>query len=140
MQIEIEESVSLVLAAELTRVNMLQYYQARNIVWEPERYELMWAESENFDVKYQGQWAGIIRLSSDRNALHLRDVQIVPKYQNLGIGFQCLSYARHKAKRQGLSRLRLLVFEENPASNLYLKFGFKIMGKHNRLIKMEIIV
>lgn len=140
VKVEIEESGSMDLAAELTRVNMLPYYKSRNITWDPERYEQTWLEFENFDVKYQGQWVGILRFSSDENALYVRDIQIDSKYQKLGIGVQCLKYALDRAKSQALSRLRLLVFSENPALNLYKKFGFKSVGESNGLIKMELIV
>ncbi|RQW62767.1 GNAT family N-acetyltransferase [Vibrio viridaestus] len=140
VEIEVEKSNSIELASELTRSNMRLYYQARNIIWDQRKYEENWSQFENFDVKYQRAWIGIIRFSSDEKALYIRDIQISPKYQNLDIGYSCLSYALEKAKLCSLSRLRLLVFSENPALSLYKTFGFQDLGESDGLIKMEMFV
>ncbi len=140
VEVEVEKSNSIELASELTRLNMRLYYQVRNIIWDQRKYKENWSQFENFDVKYQGAWVGIIRFSSDENALYIRDIQISPKYQNLGIGLSCLRYALEKAKSHSLSRLRLLVFSENPALNLYKTFGFQDLGESDGLIKMEMFV
>lgn len=140
MQIAIEKSNSIERASALTRQNMLTYYQARSIVWDQRKYESSWSEFENFDVKYQGKWVGVIRFSRDDDVFYIRDIQISSTYQNLGIGFSCLSYAIEKAKVNNLRYVKLRVFSENPALNLYKKFGFKDRGEFNGLIEMEILV
>lgn len=140
MPVQVEKSNSIASASELTRLNMRHYYQLRNIAWDQKTYQKNWSQFENFDVKYQGDWVGILRFSSDESALYIRDLQILPKYQNLGIGYSCLIYALEKAKSHSLSRLRLLVFSENRALNLYKRFGFKDLGESEGLIKMEMLV
>lgn len=80
---------------------MLEYYQSRGLVWKPDRYRDTWLEYDNIEVQYRNCLVGIIRLTRDKHALYIRDLQVEAQYQQQGIGTQCLHFAYRKAKSEG---------------------------------------
>ena len=65
------------------------------------------------------------RISQDE--LYIAHLAVDPHHQRSGYGQQLLSHAAYLAQSQGLSKLSLLTEIENqPAINLYHKFGFII--------------
>lgn len=58
------------------------------------------------------------------------------KYRNMGIGSYLMSSVMHLAKEKfKIELLHLQVYAENPAMNLYGRFGFKEFGRQNEWIK-----
>lgn len=59
-------------------------------------------------------------------------------YRNHGVGSFLLSHLMHLAKLHfNIELLHLQVYAENPAINLYKRFGFKEFGRQNSWIKEE---
>jgi RimJ/RimL family protein N-acetyltransferase len=57
-------------------------------------------------------------------------------YRNMGIGSYLMSSIMHLAKEKfRIELLHLQVYAENPAINLYKRFGFKEFGRQNSWIK-----
>jgi len=57
-------------------------------------------------------------------------------YRNMGIGSYLISSLMHLAKEKfKIELLHLQVYAENPAMNLYKRFGFKEFGRQNSWIK-----
>jgi putative acetyltransferase len=57
-------------------------------------------------------------------------------YRNMGIGSYLMSSIMHLAKEKfKIELLHLQVYAENPAMNLYKRFGFKEFGRQNSWIK-----
>jgi putative acetyltransferase len=57
-------------------------------------------------------------------------------YRNMGIGSYLMSSLIHLAKEKfKIELLHLQVYAENPAMNLYKRFGFKEFGRQNSWIK-----
>ncbi|WP_235938835.1 GNAT family N-acetyltransferase [Thalassotalea algicola] len=80
---------------------------------------------ESFLIQVNGHTVGVIKLGIENAALHIRQFQILPNYQNHGIGKSVLEVCKKKAREKGIS-LTLNVLLENPAKDLYLKNGFEI--------------
>ena len=60
------------------------------------------------------------------------------KYRNMGIGSYLMSSVMHLAKEKfKVELLHLQVYAENPAMNLYRRFGFKEFGRQNAWIKEQ---
>lgn len=60
------------------------------------------------------------------------------EYRNQGIGSYLMSSIMHLAKEKfKIELLHLQVYAENPAMNLYRRFGFKEFGRQNGWIKEE---
>jgi len=63
---------------------------------------------------------------------------VLPGYRHKGIGTKLVHAALRKAKRYGLYRVELEVFEDNlPAIELYKKVGFEIEGKKTASVKID---
>jgi RimJ/RimL family protein N-acetyltransferase len=57
-------------------------------------------------------------------------------FRNMGIGSYLMSSIMHLAKEKfKIELLHLQVYDENPAMNLYKRFGFKEFGRQNSWIK-----
>ncbi|MFI0434788.1 MAG: GNAT family N-acetyltransferase [Parachlamydiaceae bacterium] len=59
-------------------------------------------------------------------------------YRNMGIGSYLMSHIMHLAKEKfKIQLIHLQVYAENPAMNLYKRFGFKEFGRQDAWIKEE---
>jgi len=72
---------------------------------------------------------GLIKLGLIKGNLHIRQLQISPKYQGKGIGGKVLTLAKKKAKSLNLP-LTLNVLLANPVISLYLRHGFVVTGQN----------
>jgi GNAT superfamily N-acetyltransferase len=106
--------------------NMSGYLAARNVLWEPDRFLASWAAFENLMIVTDSRVVGLLRLAPERDALGLRDLQVVPEHQGRGIGTWAVQQARTIAASRGFRRLQLRVYTENPARALYVRSGFKV--------------
>ncbi|MCK0714798.1 GNAT family N-acetyltransferase [Chromohalobacter sarecensis] len=68
----------------------------------------------------------MLRLSHDDAAYYIRDLQVEPSWQRQGVGAQAIDHTFKLAQKAGFQLLRLRVFCENPAVNLYKRMGFSI--------------
>ena len=109
----------------LNRGNMGKYLAARGVHWDSRRFLASWAEFENLMIQLEAQDVGLLRLAAEQNGLGLRDLQILQKHQNCGIGSWAVRQAQTIAAERGFQRLQLRVYEENPASRMYSRLGFK---------------
>ena len=63
---------------------------------------------------------------------------VISGYRRGGIGSELMRHALRHAKKMGLERIELSVYESNPvAIHLYQRFGFVIEGKKIRAAKID---
>jgi GNAT superfamily N-acetyltransferase len=110
----------------LSRRNMGDYLAARNVLWDPDRFLASWAAFENLMIVEGSQVVGLLRLTPERDALGLRDLQVLPEHQGRGIGTWAVQQAQSIAACRGFRRLQLRVYEDNPAKALYARLGFEV--------------
>jgi len=79
---------------------------------------------------------GVTSLKGTSKSLHIRQLQILPKYQGQGIGSQVLLVVKKKALQLQLP-ITLNVLLKNPARGLYLRHGFQIEGKNKVEFQMR---
>ncbi|MCH8492163.1 MAG: GNAT family N-acetyltransferase [Idiomarina sp.] len=127
-------------AASFTLTNMRPYYEQYSVDWDEAQIENMTKELANFDILFEGQLVGVIRLSFDNEECYLRDLQVVQSYQNRGIGSFALAEAERLTKEHGFSTLKLRVFKNSPAVHLYKRKGFGIINEDERLYYMSLTV
>ena len=108
----------------LSRNNMAPYHAARGVAWDRERFVATWRDFENHMLLADGELAGAIRLLANNDALDIRDLQVLPAWQNQGIGSWAIAWAGAEAVRRGFPRVGLRVFADNPALRLYERIGF----------------
>lgn len=56
-------------------------------------------------------------------------IAVHPKYRRQGIAYQMLVQLAKDARERGAARIFLEMRENNPAAELYLKFGFEPIGR-----------
>lgn len=108
----------------LNRRNMGAYLSKRDITWDPDRFLASWLEFENLLILADSDVVGLLRLAPERDALGLRDLQVIPGRQGEGVGTWAVQQAQAIAVDRGFLRLRLRAYEENPAVALYARLGF----------------
>lgn len=123
-------------AAELTLANMRSYYEQYSVEWDSVQIEKMTRELINFDILFEGEPVGVIRLSFDDDGCHLRDLQVDERYQGRGIGSQALAQAEKFAREAKANTLRLKVFKSSPAVRLYQRNGFSASSEDDRFYYM----
>lgn len=74
---------------------------------------------------------GVVALNGTHKSLHIRQLQIMPKFQGKGIGSKVLTVVKKRALQLSLP-ITLNVLLKNPARGLYLRHGFQVENK-NRL-------
>jgi ribosomal protein S18 acetylase RimI-like enzyme len=122
---------------KVTRENMHHYYQELSIDWDSEVYENTWREFETYEIISGQKTVGYFRVSTDDDALYIRDIQILKESQNGGIGTAVIGTAEDMAAKNGRDRLRLRVFRTNPAIALYESCGFTVVHSDERTFSME---
>lgn len=106
-------------------VNMASHYLAR-CTWDPRRFRASWNQFENFMILADDEVTGFMRLMAVKDALEIRDLQLLPAQRSKGIGAWAIAQAKSEAVARRIALLRLRVFEENPAKRLYARLGFKV--------------
>lgn len=124
-------------AAQFTFDNMREYYQLHGVDWDVAQIEAMTRELLNFDIMWQQQRVGVMRLSFDHEACHLRDLQVVATMQNQGIGALAIAHAERLARAHGAHTMVLKVFKMSPAFRLYQRLGFAITDQDERFYYMN---
>lgn len=83
---------------------------------------------ESFLIKYNDKKIGLIKLGMLPDRLHIRQLQIMPKFHNGGIGSKVVALVKQKAVERDLP-VTLNVLLENPAKRLYEREGFITEGQ-----------
>ena len=98
--------------------------------WEKSGYQVI----EQDKVKVGTIW---IEYESDQHTL--KEIQILPEFQNQGIGTDLLKSEIIAAKKANVP-IRLRLLNTNPAQSLYQKLGFKTYEKTGNYLYMELKV
>ena len=81
---------------------------------------------------------GAVSVSVENNGILIRIVEILPEYQNKGIGTKIINEVIAKAKIQNFNRVWLQVFKDNPARKSYDKLGFSVIKETETHYVMEL--
>ncbi|PCI54665.1 MAG: GNAT family N-acetyltransferase [Gammaproteobacteria bacterium] len=79
---------------------------------------------------------GVIAVNGPKKSLHIRQLQILPEFQGMGIGSKILMVVKKRALQLQLP-ITLNVLLRNPARGLYLRHGFQIEGKNKLEFQMR---
>ena len=123
-------------AASITFDNMRVYYQQFALAWDVSKVFEATLELENYDIIFQQQVVGVMRLQLNDDCYVLRDLQIIDSAKNKGIGRASLNEAKRRALNANLNTLTLRVFESSPAVAFYERNGFVIQSEDERFFNM----
>lgn len=96
MSISFKRSIDLQKAAQFTFDNMYQYYQRLAPDWDVAKVLQATEDLENYDILYNHEVVGVLRLQFEGQYCYLRDLQVVPTLQNKGIGKAALNEAKRR--------------------------------------------
>lgn len=137
MNIRYQPAEDLMASAMLTYINMRSYYEHYNVDWQQAKIHEQIVTLENWDVVFNDNIVGAIRLAFDDEGCFIRDLQVDAAFQNKGIGAATITQCERLAKAANSNKLRLRVFKISPANHLYLREGFKIDNQDDRFYYMS---
>jgi GNAT superfamily N-acetyltransferase len=112
---------------DLTRSNMERYVAKYWGGWDEAVYRANYDRTENLLLDLGAAHIGFVRLEPTADVLLLEDVQILPAYQNRGLGGWALDRVGELATARGRRAVRLRCFKDNAARRLYLRAGFRVV-------------
>ena len=124
-------------ARKLTCDNMLRYYIQHDLLWLDEAFDVAWAGRENRMIVRDDELLGFVSLSRDASALYIRELHIVEAFRGQGAGSWVIDQIFVLVCKERRPALRLTVFENNPAKNLYERKGLAVVGKDECFLRMQ---
>ena len=121
----------------LAQENMRHYYELYDFEWSNDDFSQEWNALESYIIFEANTQVGFFSLSIHSSNLYIRDIQITKKHTDRGIGTWVISQITSIAKKRNLQFIRLKVFVDNPAKNLYQRLGFLVVGSEPNLLRME---
>ena len=94
------------------------------------------AFSDSLIISLDNENIGLIKLSQQLARLHIRQLQILPEFQNKGIGSRVIKAVIKKSAMLSLP-VTLNVLLANPAKRLYLNHGFEVIGQNDLEYQMR---
>ncbi|WP_412971822.1 GNAT family N-acetyltransferase [Glaciecola sp. MF2-115] len=125
-------------AAGLTFDNMRSYYERYGVSWDSKIIEGKTADLDNYDILIDNEVVGVFRLQYEIDCCYLRDIQIKPSHQNLGIGQLVLNEVKRRTQDALLATIKLRVFKISPAVGLYKRNGFVIENEDERFLNLKL--
>jgi GNAT superfamily N-acetyltransferase len=92
--------------------------------------------SDSYIISYQNKAIGLLKLGLFADKIHLRQFQLLPQYQGLGIGSRVLELVKRKAQVKQLA-ITLNVLLKNPAKQLYLRHDFVVIDSNKLEYQMR---
>ncbi|MGH8383365.1 GNAT family N-acetyltransferase [Pseudomonas sp.] len=127
-------------ARDLTRRAMLRYYYEFDLRWIEEAFDQAWGWREQWLIVENDKVLGFCSLSQDRQALYIRELHLIERARDRGIGSQVLEQLAGWAAERRLPLLRLTVFKSNPAQALYRRRGFQTVGEDECFVRMQRVI
>ena len=125
-------------ARDLTCQNMLRYYIDHDLLWQDEAFDVAWPGRQNWLIEHDGVPVGFLSLSRDMRALYIRELQVAEAFQGQGAGSWAIDQVIDMARKERRPALRLTVFENNPARNLYERKGLQVQGADECFLRMQL--
>ncbi|MDR5859461.1 GNAT family N-acetyltransferase [Halomonas eurihalina] len=124
-------------AAALVADNMASADRRHGIDWCRARFTDDWEIGENYLLWLGKERIGYLRLWQAEDRSYLQDMQVVAEYRGRGWGNLMLDEVKAMAWSRGAHAIRLKVFEDSPALQLYWRHGFEALMHEPPLIGME---
>jgi GNAT superfamily N-acetyltransferase len=128
----------LAFARDLTCRNMLRYYIRHDLLWQDEAFDVAWPGRQNWLIVQGDVPLGFLSLSRDMRALYIRELQMAEPFQGQGAGSWAIDQVIDMARKERRPALRLTVFENNPARNLYERKGLQVQGRDECFLRMQL--
>ena len=88
-------------------------------------------------LQYGSRRIGLYEVDWKKRYCFLNSVQLVDKYKGKGIGTSLIDRIEDEAREKGYRSIKLVVFKENRAKNLYLRSGYSTTGNDDHTLTLE---
>ncbi len=124
-------------SATITFDNMRAYYEYYSVDWKQSNILEQITNLESWDILFDGEVVGAIRLEYNDGHCYLRDLQVLSSSQNQGVGAAALAETSRLANKASATQVRLKVFKISPAYHLYVRSGFVVEKEDDRFYYMS---
>jgi len=112
---------------DLTEQLMLGYYIEYGLSWERAKRRELLESAEHYHILDGDDFLGFFAFFKKEDHLYVCDLQLLPKYQNKGIGGAAIRFIIGEASSLNLKFIKLSVFKSNNAAmKFYQKRGFTV--------------
>jgi ribosomal protein S18 acetylase RimI-like enzyme len=121
----------------LAKRNMQPFYKKHKIEWKPKIYR------KNFNPKFvkilefNHRRMGFYKFVFKENSWYLSDLQISGLFRGKGIGTKIMELLEKNIMVKNYHTIKLRVFVDNPALQLYKRIGYKIIKKEGNSYLMK---
>jgi Acetyltransferases len=126
---------------ELNKISMFNYVQ-EIWGWEESVQQKFFCDKFSCEkykiIVYDNSDIGAVSVSKKDSYIFINIIEILPKYQNKGIGTSIINQIITDSKNEDFSRVLLQVFKKNPAKKLYDKLGFSTIDETKTHYVMEL--
>lgn len=137
-ELRLATAEDLTFARELTCQNMLRYYIQYQLPWQDQAFDVAWLGRQNWLIFCDHVLVGFVSLSRDIRALYIRELQVAEAFQRRRAGSWVIDQVINMARQERRTALRLTVFENNPARNLYESKGLQVQGRDECFLRMQL--
>ena len=104
--------------------------------WQQNYFREHFQPENNQIIVLKGHDIGRVEVEYKKEAVHICNIQILPEYQNKGIGSFIILEIIGQAQRQRRP-VTLQVLKVNPARQFYERLGFVVAGEDDAHFKMK---
>ncbi|MEL6441616.1 MAG: GNAT family N-acetyltransferase [Cyanobacteria bacterium J06621_8] len=94
----------------------------------PERYLMLFNKNNPI---------GFLSLREQPNCLYLETLQLIEAYRGCGLGTALIKFIEDIARKKAKNKIRLRVFQDNPAQFLYHRLEFNVVEDEGWCLLME---
>lgn len=116
-------------AQQLVSSNMAADYSRHGLVWDEQVFQVNWQQWTWHWLQTGARRHGLLAWNLDSSVWYLRELQLYPDRQGLGIGQQAMMLAEHEARRCACHYMRLRVLSGSRAEALYRRLGYQCLRR-----------
>ncbi|ANF57762.1 GNAT family N-acetyltransferase [Halotalea alkalilenta] len=115
-------------ACRLVERTMSPYWARRQMRFSPKMFMQQWQGLDALILEHHGVASGVIAWDIKGEYAYLRELHLSEAVRGQGRGRLILEAWIARRRSEGVHGLRLKVFAENPARELYARVGFDVSG------------
>ncbi|HSB97231.1 MAG TPA: GNAT family N-acetyltransferase [Spongiibacteraceae bacterium] len=112
-------------STQIIKSEMRSYYSDNALVWDDESKLALYRQCKLWIIR-AAEDIGFAMTRESGAHFYLAELHIESKYRNQGYGARALQLASALAASLGYEEIRVRVFKNNPAHQLYLRSGYKL--------------
>ena len=108
---------------------MQPFYEKHTLEWKPQIYRKNFVPKFVTILEYNNRRIGFYKLIFKEDSWYLGDLQISGLLRGKGIGTRIMWLLENIVKKKGCNTIKLRVFFDNRAVNLYKRMGYNNLEK-----------